>query len=240
MKTFKQFLSEDYVEKVDGLQDSIDIVNRFCKDWLENPIEIYRGMRDAGQIITVDPTAKKRISRNTTNYYTIFFDEILPEEYPPRSYSLICSTNERKARGFGHTYAVIPFDGTRIGIVGAQDLWNKRIKLGDSRVQDIDLLNNRIRDALGSQGQDSWEGFVKEVHAHSAAILDTFEMTPAEFIYEVREAYSADRMGFKAITTKDLDALKSYGDSEIWIGGKCLLVRTDMTYEFRDTLGLTP
>lgn len=238
VKTFKQFLSEEYVEKVDGLKDSIDIVNRFCKDWLENPIEIYRGMRDSGQFITVNPIEKKRRSANTSNYYTVFFDELLPEEYPPRSYSLICSTSERKARGFGHTYQVIPFDGARIGIVGTQDLWNKGIKLGDSRVQDIDILNNRIRDALGSQGQDSWEDFVKEVHAHSTAILDTFEMTPEEFIDEIKDAYSARRMGFKAITTKDLGALNSHRDSEIWIGEKCLLVRSDMTYNFRTELGL--
>lgn len=238
MKTFKQFLAEEYVEKVDGLQDAVDIVNHFCKDWLENPVKIYRGMRNSGDAITVDPTAKKRVSKNTTNYYTIFFDHLLPESYPPRSYSLICTNDKGKAKHFGTPYAVIPFDGAKIGIVGAQDLWVKGVRLGNSRVVDIDILNARIAHALFDKGQSSWEDFVEEVNKHSRSLINNFEMEPEEFLDNIKAAYSEKAMGFKSCTTKDMGIIDSIGETELWIGSKCLLLTSDIYDMLRSELGL--
>ena len=57
-----------------------------------------------------------RKSKNTLNYYTILFSEVLSSwnKMPRRDKGLICSTYLSKAERYGKVFVVVPFDSTPI------------------------------------------------------------------------------------------------------------------------------
>ena len=100
--------------------------------FLKNGKGIWRGMRlnDGEFAVFAQPSTGKRRSENTYNFYTLFIDEN-PEwaEYPKRSNSFICSTSIDRAQAYGRlrgkrTCLILPKNGSKIGVVPANDIWN--------------------------------------------------------------------------------------------------------------------
>lgn len=89
---------------------------------------IYRG--DAAEIhefaVGHGKGTRKRKSRNTTNYSTLFFDNHPSwSKFPKRSEAFICSTNIKTARSYGGSgvYHVFPENGTTIGVCSSVDMF---------------------------------------------------------------------------------------------------------------------
>ncbi|KFZ27291.1 MAG: hypothetical protein KQ78_00461 [Candidatus Izimaplasma bacterium HR2] len=70
---------------------------------------------------------RKRKSRNTTNYSTLFFDNHPSwSKFPKRSESFICSTSIKTAKSYGFSggvYHIFPENGTTIGVCSGIDMF---------------------------------------------------------------------------------------------------------------------
>lgn len=88
--------------------------------------EIFRGdyARDTPEMAVYDTEQISRVSRNTANFYTQWMDNH-PQwaAYPKRSKSMICSSSDSTARGYGHIKLIIPSDNCLIGVCPTLDLW---------------------------------------------------------------------------------------------------------------------
>lgn len=139
--TFKQFLEakiKDYdttpITDVDVL---IKAIEENCSQAINNirtkrkSGTIWRGFRREIVSGIYDPGSGQRESENTANFYTLFFDENPKNRnWPKRSKSFICSTDEITAAHFARRRAatlVLPFDNTPIGLVNESDLWDLAI-----------------------------------------------------------------------------------------------------------------
>lgn len=134
------------VQTADTVEAACQLILTNCSDskWMFQPGfgPIWRGHKsDLIQNPTavagvVNPGATERVSQNTTNQYTVFFDNH-PEraKWPKRSRSLICSTRKGTAaeygRGSGGVYAIIPFNGTPIGAINSLDMWDTKLRYPD-------------------------------------------------------------------------------------------------------------
>ena len=139
--TFKQFLEAkiknyDSTPITDG-DALIKAIEENCSQAINNirtkrkSGAIWRGFRREVISGIYNPGSGQRASENTANFYTVFFDENPKNrDWPKRSRSFICSTDELTAAAFGHQGAatlVLPFDNTSIGVVNETDVWDKSI-----------------------------------------------------------------------------------------------------------------
>lgn len=112
-----------------------------------NNHNIYRGnsLLDVDSSYIVKPSLYNRQSRNTSNEYTLLFDN-LPSwsEYPKRSKSIVCSTSYQDVFMYSDNYdahIVIPIvDRTGIGICPSVDMWISFNK--EFAKYDLTILNN--------------------------------------------------------------------------------------------------
>lgn len=86
---------------------------------------IYKGMYielDPNKAHHLEPI-KNRPSQNTLNFYTLWVNNSPAwSEYPKRN--VICSTSERNASDYGlRTYAILPRNGSKIGVCSDFDMW---------------------------------------------------------------------------------------------------------------------
>ena len=75
-------------------------------------------------IYILDPTkGEKRISRNTSNYYTLILDHSKNwAKFPKRSKSIICETKSIEAM-FSEQFWIVPKNGAKIGMCPDVDFW---------------------------------------------------------------------------------------------------------------------
>lgn len=229
-----------------NVEDAIALLNKHCKQalWmLDEDRPIYRGENhiavtvDKTGFALVDTLLSKRVSENTSNFYTLIFDNHPGRtRFPKRSQSLICSTDKSKADEYGKSLIVIPFDGTKIGIVNRTDMWDTPMTfLGNRR-----SLNNlnRIFSYLELDEFD-WNSIVefdKKLKAGDQGALEQLEAVSQEFgfttdeiktkfLESILDAYSAKRTGHTAATTATMSHKIS---SEVWVGGKVMLIQPEM------------
>lgn len=95
-----------------------------------NSAPIYRGMvtRDEDPLYFINPNSQKhepRKSANTSNYYTVLIDSILPswKQYPKRSKSIVATTNSSTASGYGTRYRLFPINDPLIALCPTSDIW---------------------------------------------------------------------------------------------------------------------
>lgn len=88
-------------------------------------VVLYRGMPGNGDYYQIDPKSSTRRSQYTDNYYTLVMDnDPRWSKFPKRSESLICTTREGKASGYGGTVMqVFPYDGANFGVASGDDIW---------------------------------------------------------------------------------------------------------------------
>lgn len=105
---------------------------------------LYRGMSDSlGRSASIiDSAGTKRYSLATNNLYQIMMDSSPAlADFPSRTRSIICATNTRSIGLYGgHSYIILPFDGTPIAVAATSDFINQEIHLLDD-VQ-VDLLSS--------------------------------------------------------------------------------------------------
>ena len=73
----------------------------------------------------INPRASARVSRNTSNLYTMFVDsDARWADYPDRSKSLICTNSLNIARNYGRPHVVLLANHSRIGVCSDSDWWS--------------------------------------------------------------------------------------------------------------------
>lgn len=87
---------------------------------------LYRGVRQSDQLrYNHQMTFGQRRSKNTDNYYTLIIDhDHTWATFPPRSSSVIASTDPSTASGYGTTYVLLPEGDPTIGVCSGSDFWN--------------------------------------------------------------------------------------------------------------------
>lgn len=276
MITFKKFLEAavdgkkpDYKDLT--VEEAINALNTHCKDalWmLHDNTPLWRGdnmlpstHRDF--FMTVDTSATTRKSENTTNYYTVLFDNIPSmKDFPKRSKSFIGSVEKHRASGYGYIsnklFAMIPYDGVKIGIVGEQDMWDTDIVLFGNRDNVADL--NRCwrsvfnRTDIQSTKDVTYADFEKLSEMLDAErdkvikiIADCFEISAFKIERELGkktllqyldEAYGPRFTGFTCATTADKAIIEKAIDqeSEIWVSGKIIIISNEMWDKMRDAI----
>jgi len=200
---------------------------------------IHRGMHYEGDFYMIDPTKSLRISRNTSNFYTLLIDN-LPSwsKYPKRSKSIICTTEYRLSQDYGHSYTVLPFKDAKIGICPAGDLWDvdngtvlnindfindtfweADIKFDEKR-ENFEDLYNKLMEAEGVLS--------KEIIATS--FFKTMNMKFNEgnsIIDNIKDVLEPNKLGFEYSTGNTYR--DTHDSNEVWIEGRSLLI-SDLVY----------
>lgn len=86
--------------------------------------KIYKGIDVEYESLSIDPNLYTRQSANTSNFYTMLLDNLPSwKNYPKRSKSIICTNSKQRANSYGTVYSIFPFDGAKIGVCPADDIW---------------------------------------------------------------------------------------------------------------------
>ncbi len=241
-----QYLTENRSQSITQEKFN-DLLQKNCSDILkiyENSSDyIYRGLSSNNNYIYIDPTKSVRKSRNTQNYYTILFDEILPswKNYPKRSKSIICATNERVARSYGSLYKVYPFNGNKIGKAPRTDIWLSFYSSFDDDLTSFNLSLREISSYFYIELLDTKQSIIsfakeldeikhkyKDLHKDEK-LLNKFSQyhlimdylqSKKSFINFIDDLLSAEKNGFSHYTTSNL---KLNPNKEMWIEGECLM-----------------
>lgn len=119
---------------------------------------IYRGRqsnKEKTKLLYAEPAKEPRRSANTSNYYTVLIDSILPswKNFPNRSKSFICSTRFNTAHQYGDVYRMYPVGDPIIALCPSEDIWDSF-----NYCENLDEFNNGfeyIQDLLGCIASDS-------------------------------------------------------------------------------------
>lgn len=241
---FKEFLAEEsYKTKIDKDKAKELIFGPSCSDFMSKSADkpIIRGMDSANSFYTLEGEKGGRKSRNTTNHYTVILDEFLPEEgYPRRSKSIICASwgNRFHAAGYGTKFAIIPLNGTKIGVCEGGDIFDSAVTLfGETR--QIFRWNKifsdyGISDASFGMLVSELSGLVESYHkakVNGFKSAEDFEKNignaPAELADEsamanyIKKAYT--KIPFQLETAKSMENVSPFSH-ELWIGQKVVAV----------------
>jgi hypothetical protein len=266
MLSFKEFLSEAAVGNAPTfqgltLENAVRLVKDDCSIYKKYGICFYRGettiapsLRETGYAI-VDPSKTERVSQNTSNHYTVLFDNHPDmKDYPKRSRSFIASTSKSTAEGFAennhgiytkdNVYALIPLDGVKIGVINRNDMWKTLIKLFGAK-SDVYGFNMAFEEELGIK--PTMEGFMKFdkllKERNPAAVKkvvvmykQTTSKPPDEQVFDnfmpmIWDAFSPAKTGFQLFTANNYQPPAK--NSEVWIGGKCIAILYNHLKEFQ-------
>lgn len=165
MITFKQYLTEAVVKKWQtdsiSMQDAIDLLNTHCKSGLTSVANggvLFRGFNSGAErgkkYMLVDSSAGIRTSRDSNNAYQLMMDTSAEmTAFPSRSKSFICTTSLRTAHVFARsdpdgTMAMIPFDGTTLGVCAGDDMFAKRVGSNYLFRGDVEELSKKMANFL--------------------------------------------------------------------------------------------
>ena len=260
MLNFKQFLHERAIDSEPNYSevedDILTIMKTHCSEsmWmLKNNTPFYRGDKGVrfknADAFTVDTSATLRKSQNTSNYYTVLLDNNpVNKDYPKRSRSFICSTSAVTAGYFDdyNYFVVVPFNDAKIGYVGREDFWDLSIDFfGKSRR--ISSINGYFRELKLSDV--SWDSFVEfdkklknddeEAFENFSFFLKELKIYDAEsyrysFLEEIKRAYDYRKIGPEHFTPENYEYDGT--PSEVWIGGKILMIAPSVWNQMREDL----
>ena len=258
--SFKQFIEEDFKRDTTKLE----VAAKYFKEngskflWmLEEYKFIYRGDTShyviPGSADIIDVMGTARVSVNTSNHYTVIFDNH-PEmkDFPKRSKSLICSTSFSKASDYSERYSepfiVLPTNDSTVGFTGEQDIWNTYITLAgvtmslssvnymfehlgikDRSIQDFYDFQEKLRDKASDE-------FLKLDQAlTNNNVIDgssQYKSMVNNFVNCVFEAYSPKNTGFYSKNSSSF-SMADMDDQELWVDGHVILLRKDDIHKFK-------
>lgn len=133
---FKQYINESQRSANLSEDDALNLVFDKCKNALQayrKGTIIYRGTSGFNSKLVDPKKSPERESANTHNYYTLIFNNHkLWNKFPNRE--IICTLDKRTAFDYGDTnegvsFVVFPFDGAKVGVCPAEDMWYSFKKL---------------------------------------------------------------------------------------------------------------
>lgn len=228
---FKDYLAEEeaarYRTELEAEQ-AWELLNKHCKDALKDiETPIVRGMKgfDRGFGV-IHGEAGGRMSRNTTNHYTVILDAVLPKEYPKRSASIICANwdNRHHAMGYGgKLFAVIPFDGVKIAVCPDSDIWDTQITIGKES-DSIEDWNMNLR-GVGIHDKMSFDEMMAKLERQRADTLPTASwIDDIDHDKKIKDVFEAAYTKPFKLTTSAEAIYNDGAVHELWIGGKCVAI----------------
>lgn len=223
-------------------EEAWDLLNKHCRDALKDlKRPIVRGMsaKDIGETGVITGEDGGRKSANTQNFYTIILDKVLGDKgFPLRSKSIICANwqNSDYVESFGTPYAIIPFDGVKIGVCPSYDMWETTIDLPFTKIEfaprdklPIADINRIFKDADIDE-KVSFDGLMKQIFLAIKQEQPNFEKFPKGLTFKqlidmFDEAYSKP---FKFATTATSEIYNDGEEREVWVSGKCVAIKLNV------------
>jgi len=240
---FKQYINEGWNE---GTR-SKSVSKEWALEWVrKNARKALKGTpiwRDSytfkGDYRYTDPKKSPgRVSANTSNIYTILFNEILPswKGWPKRE--VICSTDDISDNY--RTYKVFFKDNAKIGVCPSTDIWDSF---------DIGLLSNQFNvkfenlyKELVNKGLDITE---KGLRKALKEIDDKLEQQDRNVIFGNMTSATGEKMidfldrtfnpksnGFRQVKVGSMIT----SDREVWSDKNCVLVNVKVIDEFLNAI----
>jgi len=238
---FKEFLLREAKHREDiSIEKAEELLRAHCSDALSHQEPMWRGSKKAAEdAYIMNPEASDRSSAHTTNYYTIIMDHFLGSKgWPKRSKSIICTNNKGKdyaesyvGNNSGGLYAIFPYNGVKVGVCGAHDIWELQITVGGAtRPKTLERWNNLYEDC--GLADYSFEDFVQSIKdtldnpedENFSQVEDIFGGHSVSTIEDVLEAaYTPPELQVSLATTANLHKYEDK-ERECWVSGKCVAV----------------
>jgi hypothetical protein len=250
-------LSERSVSKPLNLSEldtkqAIDLLNTHARDalrLLEANAPLYRGDLSLNNRIKdhqfglVDPSKTARISNNTSNHYTLIFDNHPDrQDFPKRSRSLVCTTSIRKALFYSperFINVVVPYDNVKIGVVNKDDIWDTKINMFGVKA-DIERYNDLFKSiGITDKSFSSFTEFDQLLKAKDPIAIRKFvklfhsRKNSDQFLEQLFASYSARATGHTIETTATLPI---GSNTEVWFSGPAIVMTIDMWEGIRQAL----
>jgi hypothetical protein len=207
---------------------------------------IYRGMRNSGKLVKLDASKLNRKAANTSNYANIL-TSYLPswEGWPPRNKSMVASTDEDQAYGYGSLYVAIPVENQKIGVCLLHpDFW-------ENFPVDIDIFNGTLQDLFCSvldyrptnnedaqhivdlvdgildlyyDKSDKFQNLTRYNMSNFKGMINEFDSKPSAV--EFLNKFLDPNYGCELVNSYLDIPRKHY--KEVWCSGKILLIRIDL------------
>ena len=229
----KQYLTEGRSKKISSIEVR-NLLNTKCKKafkMFKEGIVIYRGVKNVtDSYVLVTPSKFTRKSLNTYNYYTLINDNSPAwKDYPKRSKSIICTTNQNTARSFGELYAVFPFDGAKIGVCPDVDYWTSFLFLDiKTDISNMMEFNEQLKYLFDIQQIKRFAGDISKANTYKDLQklfykFDKFiKIQDEKTIKEMKQKSERNNIDFvmpdksptiqKIIKEHDVNLLKKYDD----------------------------
>lgn len=212
--------------------------------------KIYRGMRDIGSKGIVNGHMIRRSSANTQNYYTLIMG-ILPswKGWPQRDNSLICSSSELMASGYGRMtgrtkYIVIPLENQQIAVSSDKDFWTSfdfSRHVSGKMSNSLPGFNGEFSDladelGIGTPPYKSKELMSEFIGKMETAIYQREEPINDNVLYPYFKKHGVKfglntildpaKNGFKLFSSySDYTTADVFVDNEVFLTGKCLVLQ---------------
>ena len=235
MRRFRDFLLEAKVEYKQELsvERAAELIKAHCTDALKHAdIPLVSGKKKAtAAAYLLQGELGQRESANTSNHYTIIMDEVLPAlGYPKRSGSIILGNyaNLDYVEDYGTVYAILPFDGSPIGVCPRFDIWHTQVNIGAS-FDNLERWNEFFEGAgVPDYTFADMVTYLEEVledpyDSNFAKVSDVFVKGKVE--KQLRAAFDPKHAGFQLAATKNIYTRFANAPRELWIGAKCVAVR---------------
>lgn len=266
MKTkFKSFLIEGSEEihqtmyptlYADDVQDLTKYLEENCASaWkafqkYRGARSIYRGVTDDfGEVVLGEYGKGSRFAKNTSDLYRMLIDTSPGfSEYPKRGKSLIASTDQEYANGYGETYLVLPFDGAPIGVCQYEDMFDTDVPVFGSSMpissfsmqlctaieihKSVRLTLDELKQKIDQIGVDKvikrLTGNWKSESAREAYGINN----GADFINAIHSHTINPKAMSTTLTTSNaiFNNASFFGTNsrEVWFSGKCVMIHSDV------------
>lgn len=234
---FKQYLLNEGRSKTISEKEAYDLLTKNCmeavKKWKEGK-RIYRAVNNNSNFLFIDPSGSLRTSYFTSNHYTLIINNHpMWKKFPKRQ--IICSggSGERAMNhGYSPPYYVFPYDGAKIGVCPADDIWESFEELRSFNIYDLNFFNN-LMDSTFNLPDDNWNMF--EMEAENINVRDEFPK------HALRDYFNTLNVSLFDFITKMLDPklnnfklqkISNYNvnpneNLEVWTDSKCILADFD-------------
>lgn len=248
---FKTFLESQWQHSKMEFADMMEWIENNAPKFIAREQNIFRGVdADNAEGLYNGTNLNRKAAYANNNFYNLWLSNSREwSEYPKRSKSFICTTDEGKASEYGDVLYVIPQDSSDIGICPRADIWDSfkdvPTALGISSREGhastfSDCVDDIFKNVLGHNvPDDDWEVFYKfaesisvhDINAHCKN--EWFSKSLIQYmrdkhLYDVTELMyhilHPDRNGFKLEKASNFVA---HENKEVWMSGSVLMVTED-------------
>lgn len=217
-------LNENSFESYDeeDEQAGFDDIIRNCSIAVKLGGFLFRGMNsEYDQNVIIWPESNKH--RPSANFHWDYYEHVLNhlpswEGWPDRSKSIICSTDDNYASGYGYNYVVFPVDNAVLGVTSGQDFWDSTIN-----------QTTRLR-SFGAFGH-TFPSFVRNLVNISDTTTPETIISDAErlgILGDIDDALSPQALGLTMASVQEVAGITR--SREVWTSDTCYGIQEDTYY----------